>query len=314
MYKRARWVLGLVGLSLFVIGLAITINASASPLQRISYWPPPGETPRVSVWDKYAYDPIPTVLVVGGAIFLFLALTGNIRGHLAVDIHPRRRYLLFTWGILLIAIGVAVGVLVYSQMFPFSLVPPLLPTPTAISTTVVPYRAEISLNGPDRMHFGTSTKIELTINVVSNTIPSATIPLTTSGNYSATVRIQAPSFDVSEGVTGVREVQVLSIRSPVRWAWVISPREKRLGSQELVFDVFIHDQYGNRIGAPWSPAKVYVTDPIGIPPGVVYLGTLVGGIMTVPLWTWIYNEWSMRRKEKREQRRKFFVSRRGRKR
>jgi hypothetical protein len=182
-----------------------------------------------------------------------------------------------------------------------------LPRETPTPPPETPYRAEVTVDGPERLRFGTSARIELRIQVYTNTAPLASlvgsaVPLAQASGYSSTVRIQPGNFEVSEGVADTREIQPLGLTSPARWAWIIAPKEKRLGAQEILFDVFITDRSGVRVGAPYSHARVYVSDPLGIAPGVVYLVTAVGGLTSVPLWTWVYSEWSTRQKEKRERR------------
>jgi hypothetical protein len=57
------------------------------------------------------------------------------------------------------------------------------------------------------------------------------------------------------------------------------PKEKHLGSQDLVFDIDIHDHQLNRIGLPFWRMHVEITDPIGLPAGIVYLLGGIGAIL-----------------------------------
>lgn len=90
--------------------------------------------------------------------------------------------------------------------------------------------------------------------------------------------------------------------SIAKWVWVIAPKENRFGSQEIAFDVFVKNGQGKLLGVPNDSVQMTITNQLGVPAGLIYFGTALSGFASFPIWTWIYNEWSMRAKERRDNR------------
>jgi hypothetical protein len=164
------------------------------------------------------------------------------------------------------------------------------------------YRADVFVAGPDQLRFGESEKVELKIAVSPNsmwTFPS--IPLEEGESYTVTARIQAVNFNLADGVTGLRESHNLSFGKPAQWAWAISPKQKFVGSQEILLDVFFYDRHGKLIETPIFSIKVLVTDPLGVSPPLLFGLMGLGIMMILPLLTDIYRSWILNRRAQHAQ-------------
>lgn len=81
---------------------------------------------------------------------------------------------------------------------------------------------------------------------------------------------------------------------------MLSPKEKRLGTQSIVVRASVTDRDGKVVSC-WSDLslRIAVRDPLGLPSSLVYGAMAFGSVLGVPFWTWLFTEWSTRQKERR---------------
>ncbi|MFQ6088616.1 MAG: hypothetical protein ACE5K0_06920, partial [Candidatus Methanofastidiosia archaeon] len=167
------------------------------------------------------------------------------------------------------------------------------------------YIAFAKLTGPTNLRIGTSDVITLTMWIDEGVAPISDAILSPEGTYIVTAYLQAVNFKLDEAALSAQSRQMLTTDNPAMWAWVISPEEKKLGRQVLIVRVYLEDEQGNDVGGrPYLSVKISVTDPIGLPPLIVYGGMAFGAVFGLPIWTLLFIEWVTRRKEKREKQRK----------
>ena len=166
------------------------------------------------------------------------------------------------------------------------------------------YIAFAELSGPTQVRFGDSIEIAFTMWISEGliTAPVSNLVLAPNESYIATAHLQAVNFDLDESSRIAQSNQPLSLGRSALWSWVVSPKEKRLGRQTLVVRANVQDAQGNRFeGDPYLKAEVSVTDPIGIPGPLYYILIGVGGVVSLPLWAWLYKEWDAGRKERQNE-------------
>jgi hypothetical protein len=126
-----------------------------------------------------------------------------------------------------------------------------------------------------------------------------------SKEYEATMRLQPGSFGIAPQMHGWQEKKKLSSETKPRWVWILVPQLDRLGNQPIALEAMIYDLNGKLVG-DINPLikRIEVVNPLGIAPWIVYLISIIGGVLVLPLGTWCYQEISLRLKEKREDIRK----------
>jgi hypothetical protein len=86
------------------------------------------------------------------------------------------------------------------------------------------------------------------------------------------------------------------------WTWVLVPQLDRYGKQQIVLEAITYDSQDNQINLINPQIRVIqVENPLGIPSWLIYSMTIIGGALTLPLVTWVYQEVSLRLKERREE-------------
>jgi hypothetical protein len=167
------------------------------------------------------------------------------------------------------------------------------------------YIAFAQLTGPDKLYLGTSAEITFTMWITKGVAPFQTAILLPHKTYTVTVDLQAVNFEVDNHALSSQSKQSLAVDNPAFWTWVVTPKEKRLGRQSLVVRTQVEGERALGFSdSPYLSVVIDVTDPIGLPPSIVYAAVTFGGILGVPFWAWLFSEWSTRQKEKREQKRK----------
>jgi len=158
------------------------------------------------------------------------------------------------------------------------------------------------VKGPPKIKAGESAIVEATLHL-SRTNPgfSPALYLSSSRKYIANVGVQPGNFEVTSAEPGAVNSREMSVDKPAKWAWVISPKESRLGKQQMVFYIFISDEYGDRLmDASYLSTQIKVTNPLGFPAEIIYVMGTAGTVISVPFLTWLLNEWSKRQEEKRK--------------
>jgi len=149
-----------------------------------------------------------------------------------------------------------------------------------------PYSVKINLTGPPRISSGESAEVTLSAQMFE--LPKQQNPrvqfLSPESQYSARAELVAISYDTSSVKASSDSDQLLDITSPSVWKWQISPKEKKLGKQVLTTQLQIQEKSSTgRRWAKYLNAEVEITDPLGIPPKIIYLGMALGAVMGVPL-------------------------------
>jgi hypothetical protein len=141
----------------------------------------------------------------------------------------------------------------------------------------------------------------------SDTVANTTFGIespTKSGEYNTTARIQPGSFGISPDLAGWREKQRVAKNKPAEWNWIIVPQLERLGIQTIGFEAMILDERSILLKDTSLITTIQVVGPTGMPSWLGYFATGLGSLLGVPLWFWLYQEISLRLKEKREAQRK----------
>ena len=121
----------------------------------------------MEVVETIVKSPFPTILGIGGVIFLFLALIGRVGGKVIIDIPPDRQKGFAITGIALLLAGAFLYVL------PFLIAPkPPIPTPTAVAQ-VIPIMTPTTTNTPSATPSPTLTA---TTADTPTTLPTSTPP------------------------------------------------------------------------------------------------------------------------------------------
>jgi hypothetical protein len=158
------------------------------------------------------------------------------------------------------------------------------------------------VKGPPKLKAGESAILEVTL-YLSRTNPgfSPALSLLSSRDYIADIGVQPGNFEVTSAEPGALNSREISVDKPAKWAWVISPKESRLGKQQMMFYIFISDEYGDGLmDASYLSTQIEVTNPLGFPAEIIYVMGTAGTVISVPFLTWLLNEWSKRQEEKRK--------------
>jgi hypothetical protein len=96
--------------------------------------------------------------------------------------------------------------------------------------------------------------------------------------YSARASLQAPSFEFTAPPDVEKPV---STTHTAQWAWVITPKEKHLGSQIVLADVFLRDSKQTNVvrQIPYLRCSINVTGPFGLPAWAVDMGTIAMALL-----------------------------------
>jgi hypothetical protein len=174
------------------------------------------------------------------------------------------------------------------------------------------YIAVAELTAPNKIRFGSSSEVDLKIWIIQGIADAPCLKLRPDIDYKAQVSIQAINFEIDAHAEEFQSTQTVTVDQPAIWKWVVTPKEERLGTQHIAIKVNLLDQDGNPATednycglGDYLSLTTTVTDPLGLPPAVMYGVVAFGGVLGAPFWAWLYNEWSSRQKEKREQQRKF---------
>ncbi|KYK34360.1 MAG: hypothetical protein AYK19_12290 [Theionarchaea archaeon DG-70-1] len=158
------------------------------------------------------------------------------------------------------------------------------------------YFANAEITGPEEIRFGTSSVIILKVWIDRGVAPSEDVRLAPDKSYQAKATIQAVNFDIGEDPS-LQSGQQLTLNQPALWSWVLSPKEKRLGKQHVVVSIYLTDEEGLQVpNFAYLILGIDVRDPIGLPGSVVYGAVALGGVLGLPFWSWIFDEWRTRRK------------------
>jgi hypothetical protein len=173
-----------------------------------------------------------------------------------------------------------------------------------LQESTIPFRCfpVAEVKGPSKIKAGESAIVEATLHL-SRTNPgfSPALYLSSSRKYIANVGVQPGNFEVTSAEPEALNSREISVDKPAKWAWVISPKESRLGKQQMVFYVFISDEYGDSLmDASYLSTQIEVTNPLGFPAEIIYVMGTAGTVISVPFLTWLLNEWSKRQEEKRK--------------
>lgn len=300
---KHRLYLGIAGLLFLLASIGLLVVASSTQTRMIDYgtvaYDSAGEWP-----SNRLSDFIPGWLTTIVVTFLLLAIGRElVLNRVLMAERPSREKPLWSRLIPLAGIALFAGALVAyllidrpSQSVQYG----QPPTPGQPSG----YMAFAELSGPTRVRFGDSTEIAFTVWISQGLVsaPISNLVLAPNESYTATAILQAVNFDVDESSRTAQSNQPLSAARSAFWSWVVSPKEKRLGRQTLVVRANVQDAQGNLLGGdPYLKAEVSVTDPIGLPGPVYYILIGVGGVVSLPLWAWLYKEWDARRKERRDE-------------
>ena len=113
------------------------------------------------------------------------------------------------------------------------------------------------------------------------------------------LRVEYDSKDSTRPASELRRPQL--VQAEGNWVWVLVPQLDRYGKQQMVVEAIAYDSQGNPISfLKRMTQTIQVENPLGIPSWLIYFLSIVGGVLTLPFVTWVYQEVSLRLREKRE--------------
>lgn len=172
---------------------------------------------------------------------------------------------------------------------------------TAILPEGSDYVIFAEVKGPNRFRSGTSDVITLKMWIDQGKAPPGFVSLDPAKWYTLRPEIRATNFEIDPLNSETKEYSV-TVGHSAEWKWVLSPKKETLGTQSILIDVDLPDSMGNEPNPYCSPRlslRIDVRDPLGLPSSVMQSLIVFEGVLSLPFFTWIYNEWSMRQKEKR---------------
>lgn len=170
------------------------------------------------------------------------------------------------------------------------------------------YYIFLDKTGPRRLHTGRSAQVEIVFKMLDHDAPGA-YPIALDPNHSYTVSILPTStaFEIAiVGTEGVAQVPI-ELNTPIRSAFILSPKSGYEGEQVVVFEAVIYDLDNNASpvqDSPYASIELEIGTPFGLPSWLVSPGTGIGAIVgsTIAIAvTWGFNEISEKRKARREE-------------
>lgn len=170
------------------------------------------------------------------------------------------------------------------------------------------YYIFLDKTGPRRLHTGQSAQVEIVFKMLDHDAPGA-YPIALDPNHSYAVSIFPTSnaFEIaSVGTEGVTQVPI-ELNTPIRSAFILSPKSGYEGEQVVVFKAVIYDLDNNASpvqNSPYASIELEIGTPFGLPGWLVSsetgLGAIIGSTIAIVV-TWFFNEISDKRKARREE-------------
>jgi hypothetical protein len=181
------------------------------------------------------------------------------------------------------------------------------------------YRSRIDVQGPKIVSANESFTLRANLSVEEiMEVPSQEKKENSSQQLYAAMRLQSGPFGTSSAASTwekkllnitptnfhrqIENKGYLQVEAKESWLWTLVPQQDRFGNQEVLFEAIIYDFDGQPVHTA-EPLiyKIQVSNPLGLPPWLIYFVSIIGGLLALPLGSWAYQEVSLRLKEKREQ-------------
>ena len=166
-----------------------------------------------------------------------------------------------------------------------------LNSPEAIATTEPVTQTmwlQLAAVGPEQIPPGSSDTIELFAELREYPDRGGTafsVELYQDNSYSVEIDPTILNFEVAGDLSPEELIQPLEVGKPVRWKWVLSPKQGYEGNQKVIYDVIVRDSDNNGLvqAIPTNAISVSVPTRYGIPGQLVAPISLIAVVLALVL-------------------------------